>query len=274
MVEPAGAGPPDSVARAFGVVGTAIPLAGGRGLSWRVGDTVLKPIDGSPDTLEWQARELAGVPMDSVRLAAPLLASDGRAVVDGWIATPFLAGEHRARSWVAALAAGEALHRATVVLDRPAVLDERTDRWAIGDRVAWGEAPAEPFAGWPHVGRLLAALRPLPSLESQIVHGDLMGNVLFADGLPPGIIDVSPYWRPTGFAAAIVVADALVWDGADASLLRSVDDVEAFPQLLARALIYRLVADAIAARSDPARPDETDAYADTVQLAIALCEGA
>jgi hypothetical protein len=38
--------------------------------------------------------------------------------------------------------------------------------------------------------------------------------VLFHDGLPPAIIDFTPYWRPVGYASAIVVADALVWEGA------------------------------------------------------------
>jgi hypothetical protein len=29
----------------------------------------------------------------------------------------------------------------------------------------------------------------------------------------------APYWRPAAFATAIVVADALVWEAADASIL-------------------------------------------------------
>ena len=48
--------------------------------------------------------------------------------------------------------------------------------------------------------------------------------------------------RPTAFATAIVVADALVWEGAEGSLIESVVDVEDFGQMLARALLYRLVA--------------------------------
>ena len=51
------------------------------------------------------------------------------------------------------------------------------------------------------------------------MHGDLTGNVLFARGLPPAVIDFSPYWRPVGFASAVVVGDALLWEGADESLL-------------------------------------------------------
>jgi uncharacterized protein (TIGR02569 family) len=113
------------------------------------------------------------------------------------------------------------------------------DPWSIGDRVAWGESSIDPYRDLPHVAALAEALRPIDA-PSQLVHGDLGGNILFADGLPPAIIDLSLYWRPTAFASAIVVADALVWEGADASLLRAVDHLDTFGQYLARALLYRL----------------------------------
>ena len=38
------------------------------------------------------------------------------------------------------------------------------------------------------------------------MHGDLTGNVLFAEGLPPAILDLSLYFRPPGFATAVVLA--------------------------------------------------------------------
>ena len=53
--------------------------------------------------------------------------------------------------------------------------------------------------------RLLA--QPDPPDEPQLVHCDLTGNVLFAAGLPPAVIDISPYWRPPSYAEGVVVAD-------------------------------------------------------------------
>jgi prepilin-type processing-associated H-X9-DG protein len=44
---------------------------------------------------------------------------------------------------------------------------------------------------------LLAALRPV-DLPDQFIHADLAGNVLFADGVPPAVIDFSPLERPAG----------------------------------------------------------------------------
>ena len=69
------------------------------------------------------------------------------------------------------------------------------------------------------IARLADVLEPL-TVANQLVHGDLTGNILFDDALAPAVIDVSLYWRPPAFASAIVVADALVWEGADETLLR------------------------------------------------------
>ena len=113
-----------------------------------------------------------------------------------------------------------------------------SNRWADADRVAWGEAEGElPPSARP----LLAQRRPV-DLPSQLIHGDLGGNVLFHGSLPPAVIDVSPYWRPVGYAAAIVVADAVAWEGAGDEvverLLRRQGD-----QLLLRAVLFRIAAE-------------------------------
>jgi hypothetical protein len=104
------------------------------------------------------------------------------------------------------------------------------------------------------------------------VHGDLTGNVLFATDLPPAIIDFSPYWRPTPFASAIVVADALVWEGADASLLGAVAHIDRFEQFLLRAIIYRAVTDRLFREHESIRPDAEDPYLPAVELALRLAE--
>ena len=117
------------------------------------------------------------------------------------------------------IAVGERFHAAIAGVPRPPFLDRRTNHWAIGERVAWSELPAEGFAHVKHLLRLVGALRPVDATRSQLVHGDLTGNVLFADDLPPAVIDFSPQWRPRGFASAIVVGDALLWEGADERLL-------------------------------------------------------
>ncbi|MGH3248038.1 MAG: phosphotransferase [Trebonia sp.] len=63
-------------------------------------------------------------------------------------------------------------------------------------RALTGDCPAVgQLAG--QVRRRLAALRPV-DLPKQLIHADLAGNVLFADGMPPAVIDFSPLERPAG----------------------------------------------------------------------------
>ena len=102
------------------------------------------------------------------------------------------------------------------------------------------------------------------------MHGDLTGNVLFAPDLPPAIIDFSRYWRPPAYASSVVVADALVWEGADESLLSAVAHVPRFAQFLLRALIMRVVVDWLFRADEPMRADRDDPFSSAAALACRL----
>jgi uncharacterized protein (TIGR02569 family) len=215
--------PPAHVLDAFGAVGVPTPLAGGTGSSWRVGSLVLKPLEGTEREIPWQTELFAAIEPDGFRVASPL-----PDVVDGWTAVPYLEGHHEPGRWRDIVATGERFHAALAAVPRPgAIIDLRTNPWAIGDRVAWGDLP------YDGIDDLLAALEPVDA-PSQLIHGDLTGNVLFHDMLPPAIIDFAPYWRPPEYATAIVVTDAVLWEDAPSELLE-----EAHPQYLLRALIFR-----------------------------------
>lgn len=218
------------------------PLAGGQGTSWRAGDVVLKPADTGP-LYGWMGAALGQVP-DSphFRLSRPVASGD-RWAVDGWSATSWVDGRHYSDRWQEILAVSAALHvqlRSVDIADYPRC----DDPFSVGMRVAWGE-PA-PDLGQPVAG----ALRPLWSLVDepwtgpppQLIHGDLAGNVVFADGQPPGIIDMSPHRAPAPLADAIIVADAIAWGGAEPDLARwFVDETEHGANLLVRAVVFRLV---------------------------------
>jgi uncharacterized protein (TIGR02569 family) len=263
--------PTQSVLAAFGVPGVrSSPLGGGQGTAWLAGELVLKRADLDGEELRWQARIFPQVRCDGFRLARPRAAVDGSLCVDGWCATQYLAGRHEQCRWAEILAVGEHFHAALRGIPRPPFLDQRSSPWAIGDRVAWGEIPASDFADVRHLAQLTAARRPVTAL-SQLIHGDLTGNVLFHDQLPPAVIDFSPYWRPGAFASAIVVADALVWEGAGSQILAAVSHVDDFGQYLVRALIYRKVTDWMLTRDRPAEPAANDdPWAPAVDLACRL----
>jgi uncharacterized protein (TIGR02569 family) len=269
-VRPAGAHPPASALTAFALTGSLEPLPGGEYTAWRVGDIVLKRVDVPHAQLEWQASLYDWLRyQDQFRVPGAIRADDGALVVDGWYATTFLPGRHVHGRWLDIVEVGEVFHAAIASVGRPAFMDDRTDPWSIGDRVAWDELPVEEVPETKHLLRLVDHLRPIAA-PSQLIHGDLTGNVLFDDDLPPAVIDLSPYFRPPAFASAVVVADALVWEGADASLLRALDRDAAFPQYLLRALIYRAVTDRLFRLHQPLRPDSDDPYRGAVDLAIAV----
>lgn len=111
----------------------------------------------------------------------------------------------------------------------------------------------------------LDAIRPVGGV-AHLVHADLTGNVLFSTGLPPLITDFSLYWRPTHYAAAIVVLDALVFEDAPVDLVDVLDPVTG-GQYLLRALIFRAATDKIVG-VDPATIDRTSAAAFEVAYAL------
>jgi prepilin-type processing-associated H-X9-DG protein len=103
--------------------------------------------------------------------------------------------------------------------------------------MAWEEIP---LAADPMLERLAAEFCRVES-PSQLIHGDLLGNVLFADGEPPTIIDWAPYWRPSALGAAIAVVDAVCWHGVPVESVPSLGrGVTEWEQLLVRALTFRM----------------------------------
>lgn len=259
---------PATVLAAFNLRGPVARLPGGQGQSVRVGGCVLKPV---PDPLEgdWTAGVFEALAGPGFRVPRPLRSADGRFVVEGWSAWRFIEGAHAGRNggrWRDTIAACEAFHRAIEGLARPAFMDTRADAWAVADRMAWGEVPLATLPAFEALAsRLVQLLEPI-SLPSQVVHGDFTANVLFADGLEPGVIDFSPYWRPAGFAIGVIVADALTWGGADSSILELAAAVPEFGQLLVRAELRRLLELDQHTRLGRPRLDQAAAHEPTVSL--------
>jgi uncharacterized protein (TIGR02569 family) len=248
---------------AFGLTGEPVSLEGGQGLVLRVGDVVLKRA-GNPIEDEWRAALYDRIGPDEFRVPHPVRSVDGRVVVDGWVAFEWLPGEHSLGRWDDVLAICDRFHAALKSERRPSFLDAADDPWTTVQRAVWGMTPFEPYLGLKHVARLVEALRPVDG-AGQLVHSDLTANVLFDPGLPPAVIDLSPWWAPVEYARAIVVGDALLWYGADASLARRVE-----PQFLLRAVLFRKIVDRLFRADEQERPDETDHFLPVVDLALSL----
>jgi uncharacterized protein (TIGR02569 family) len=233
-------GPPRAVRAAFGAQGDPVRLAGGKGGTWRAGDVVLKPSEGD-DEVRWRSEVLAALPESPhFRIPRPVRAADGDWLAGGWEAARFVAGQPDPRRVDEVIRAGTAFHEAVAAVPRPAFLDTRDNPWEYGNRLAFSDVSApSPRRPSRLLDELLAHRRPIRSAE-QIVHGDLLGNVLFADGLPPAVIDWAAYWRPAPWASAVAVVDAMVWHGVGHGVLRRWSARPEWGQLLVRAAIYRL----------------------------------
>ena len=248
-------GVPEEVLTAFGLAG-AVParLPGGQGTAWRAGPVVLKPVDSLRDG-RWFAELYDTLAGPGFRVPRPVRALSGDWVALGWAGYQWVPGAAADWSgvsprWPELVVVSRALHAALAGVTTPSWRRTVENPWTIGDEVAWGERDPGPLLG-PAAGplagqvrRLLGVLRPV-DLPSQLIHADLGGNVLFADGLPPAVIDFSPLERPAGLPLAVVAVDALMWRGARPEVLSQLAAEPEHGQLLARALIYRLVTEIV-----------------------------
>ena len=262
--------PPGHVLAAFGIKsGDPEPLGGTWEGGWRCGEVVLSPIADHPRAA-WSAKVRETLFVDGLRLARPVRSTDGRYVVSGWRADTFVSGYPEPR-YDEVISAGIRLHEATATLERPRFLTQapvppwtETDVFTVADRAAWEDrplhalppgAPTIPDAGdrsqSVELITQLAGLRRTTKSPSQLVHGDLYGTVLFTGSAAPGITDLTPYWRPAPWAAGVAAVDALSWGEADDGLIERWDILPEWPQMLLRALIFRLGVHALHPRSTP-----------------------
>jgi uncharacterized protein (TIGR02569 family) len=259
-------GPSASVLDAFGVNGEAHslrPVPGGQGITYRVGDVALKPCD-EPEEAEWLGAVLSEIREDGFRVARPVRANDERFVVQGWCAYRWMTGDSDLRGrWNEAMSAIRAFSRALRDVPKPELIDRRQNVFAVADRMAWGEVPMGEITDTlgPGGGRLVQRLRPMIT-PPQLIHGDPSeGNLLFAPGLAPAVIDVAPYWHPPEYAIAMFVADAVAWSHAPAELLNEIQDLPEMDQLLARAVLFRLLVARLWQGGDEGVAARSSAYA-------------
>lgn len=235
--------PPLHVRAAFGAKEIEPELVEA-GPQWRCADIALRPVT-NPAEATWVAQTLGELDVPELRIGRPLRASDGRWVVGGWAAFRLVAGRPEPR-YDEVVAASLRLHKATVDLPVPRFLTARSDVFATADRAAAAteDVQLNPARGGRLFDVLTGSRKPL-GLRSQVVHGDLFGNVLFAGDSPPGIVDFVAYHRPAEWAAAVVVVDALAWGGADDGILRRWSHLAEWPQVLLHALLFRLAVHAL-----------------------------
>lgn len=231
---------PPSVLEAFGTSAPARRLQGGEGTTYRSGDVVLKPA-ARADEARWVAYVYSTVEPQGFVVPRPVASRDGGWVCEGWTAWQYLEGKTvEGERYDERLETSRAFHRALAGYERPDFLDARDDPWSQADHIVWEGRSWEPHARVAQVYARLNRLAEPLTLEEQVIHGDVTGNMLAVLGGSLAVIDFSPYWRPAAFAEAVFIIDAVMWEGAPWDVARSAGSEEAFSQLLVRAAMRRL----------------------------------
>ncbi|QHE71952.1 hypothetical protein GFS60_05574 [Rhodococcus sp. WAY2] len=263
-----------------------IPLGADWDGGWLCGDVVLSAV-ADHARAAWSAKVRETLEVDGVRLARPVRSTDGRYVVSGWRADTFIEGTPEPRHDEVVSMSGR-LHAATSQLERPRFLVQppvapwaEVDVFVAADRAAWEKIPLRGAKGAEQLetpspdGRKslelitgLATLRKPVISPDQLVHGDLFGTVLFSGALAPGITDITPYWRPAAWAAAVAVVDAISWGGADEALIGRWEDLPEWPQMLLRAVLFRLAVHVLHPRSTAEAFPGLARTADVVRLLL------
>lgn len=233
--------PSRKVLKAFKVEGEPELINSGQGRCFKAKDIVLKPLDMTEEEALWQAELMESLDSDKFRVARFVQALDGSWIVDGWTATYYVKGGEEKGRIAEKIDVSRAFHKSSSLVKRPNFLDTRHSPYSKADKVAWeGKDPTcHPKLNYL-VSKLINVLKPI-ELPSQIIHGDLTDNILFANNFPPAVIDLAPYWRPADFAIAVIVADSIVWGGEDIAIYDLVKDVKSIDQLLIRAELRRIM---------------------------------
>lgn len=232
--------PNQEVLEAFGAIGKPRQLAGGQGECYRIDNIVLKP---TKDAVEasWIADIYSNLVSDQFRVPKPIRANDGSWVFNNWTASEFVEGVDGVGNYAEAVELSKVFHQALVGVPKPDFFETRNSVWAVADRIAWGELPVPNFKLTNEPLKKIFGLLKKNDLPNQLIHGDWgPGNILFSPNLAPAVIDFSPYWRPADFPIAIMMIDALAYEGADKSIIDLGKNIKDFDQLLLRALARRI----------------------------------
>lgn len=234
---------PKKVLKAFGVTTEPGCFNNGHEDTFHCGDRVLKQVE-SDEEAGWIAELLISLKSQKTfSYPRPLRSVDDKWTVDKWTAWEYIPGKVLPGGrYDEQFLVCDDFHKALKDVPKPDFIDKKDNSWSIADRVAWQEIEAKYDKKFMRaIDEIQKRLRPI-EVKNQLIHGDLLGNILFSKELPPAVIDYALYWRPAGFAKAIMIVDAIAWEGADVSIISFLQDREEnYEELFLRAILRRIV---------------------------------
>lgn len=221
--------------RSFAIDGQLARLPSGEGRTYRAADVIYRR-DPNLEENTFIGELYRSIEQHGFRVPLPLQSTPGTwTTPEGWTAWTFVSGQPATTADLAqVIPAIQAFHRALAHVERPAYLDRRDSPYDRADWLAWSDAPEIDELVSGLIAPLMQRKRDVSGLRSQLIHGDLNEqNILVAPGLPPALIDMTPYWRPPEFALAVLA----FWIGpyrGDADVLPLFAAIPAFDQMLIR----------------------------------------
>lgn len=221
--------------RSFAIDGPLMRLPSGEGRTYRAGNVIYRRDSDIEETL-FIVELYHSIQQSGFRVPLPLPTTSGAwTTTGGWTAWTFVSGQPATPADLPhVIPAIQSFHCALAQVARPAYLDRRESPYVRADRLAWSDTPeiGDRFASL--IAPLLQRKHAVPDLQSQLIHGDLNEqNILVAPGMPPALIDMTPYWRPAEFALAVLA----FWIGpyrGNADVLPQFAETPAFDQMLIR----------------------------------------
>jgi uncharacterized protein (TIGR02569 family) len=231
------------IAQAFDIVGALHLLPGGEGRTYRAGDIIYRR-EANIVEASYLADVYHSLHGDGFRIPKPIRTKQGSWISStGWSAWTFVPGRPALQADLpSVIVAVRAFHQALAHLPYPDYLATRDTLYDRADNAAWNTPPAAIAPELlPLVAELLRLRQPVAPLRPQLIHGDLNEeNILVAPGVPPALIDLTPYWHPPEFALAVLA----YWFGpyrGDKNVLSAFAEVQEFDQMLVRAALRTLL---------------------------------
>ena len=237
--------PDNLILYAFDLQGKIEPLPGGQNNSWRIGDHVLEYVGIDPSN-EWSAAVLSDLNAVDYRISAPVRSKHDSFVFKGWLCSKFEVGFVSNNHEAEKLEVSRLFHRSLKAISLNVYVPP-SNRWEIAHRAAWSrdDLPSQiETDSRNYIKELFRFTNSQGDIKTQIIHGDLAGNILFHDRYSPLIIDFSPTNGPIEYAESILIADSIAWYNAPLQTLELLPQTEYYKDMLLRAVIFRLVVSA------------------------------
>ncbi len=266
----------NEIASRFGSLDSPTLFSGGLGTTYKSGNIVLKR---TYDAVK--SEELASIierlPTHQnahVQIPRPIRSQNGKWVEDCFVAWEYIPGEEQVGHYQEKMAVCDGFTDLFESVQKPNFITCEEDPWSTADRITWDERTREYEPEWQNIiDRVTAHKKPI-TVASQLIHGDIAGNILFTATVPAAI-DITLYWRPACYAKALLAMDVQVWEQADPRRLHAlIVDIPEIDQLLVRAALRRVIAQpeqVATIQKDPKQAlAKAESYADTLERFLQL----